>query len=161
MNTHLTEEQTRQLREALRGHDLEAILTLALVTGMRRDELLHVKWQDLDLEKRELRVLNSKTKSGDRMIHLPEDITEVLQQHRMCGREARLEAGAAWEDPGPVFSDRTGGFLGPDHLLEGFHEIIERAGLPPLRFHDLRRACWRALREQLRSDREGQKGGMA
>ena len=50
MHKHLTEEQARKLREALRGHPLEAIITLALVTGMRRDELLRLKWQDLDLE---------------------------------------------------------------------------------------------------------------
>ncbi len=45
MKNHLTDEQADQLLEALRGHDLEAIITLALVTGMRRDELLKLQWQ--------------------------------------------------------------------------------------------------------------------
>src|SRR6266567_4413184 len=106
MKNHLTEEQADQLREALRGHQLEAIITLALVTGLRRDELLGLQWQDLDLERRELRVLNSKTKSSHRIIHLPQE----------------------------------------------FYSILEQAGLPRLRFHDLRQARWRALQSSVKPE---------
>src|SRR5690242_4406542 len=98
MKKHLTEEQTDQLREALRGHDLEVIILLALVTGMRRDELLRLKWQDIDLEKRELRVLDAKTKRSYLLIHVPAGMTEALKQHRMRQMEARLEAGTAWQN---------------------------------------------------------------
>src|SRR5712691_485736 len=72
----------RKLRETLQGHPLEVILTLALVTGMRRDELLHLQWQDIDLEKGELRVLNSKTQSGRQLIRVSQELTEMLKQHR-------------------------------------------------------------------------------
>lgn len=140
MQKHLTEEQIRKLREALWGHPLEAIIVLALVTGMRRDELLRLKWLDLDLEKRELRVRDTKTKSSDWMIHFPEDITEMLKQHHVCQMEARLEAGPAWQNLDLVFPDHIGGFLRPDHLLKGFHELLEQAELPHILFHDLRAA---------------------
>jgi len=158
MNEYLTEEQARKLREALRGYDLEAILTLALVTGMRRDELLSLKWQDINLERCEARILNSKTKSGHRMIRLPEEVTEVLMQHRVHQAEARLKAGIAWQNLDLVFPDCNGGFLEPDQLLKGFHEILERAELPPLLFHNLRAARCRALRERLRTARQGLDG---
>ncbi len=100
MKNHLTDEQTDQLLEALRGHDLEAIITLALVTGMRRDELLELQWQDVDLEKRELRVRNTKTKSSQRMIHLTQGVAEALRQHQMRQMDARWEAGTASQNLG-------------------------------------------------------------
>ncbi len=158
MYTHLTEEQARKLREALRGHQLEAMITLALVTGMRRDELLRLEWRDIDLEKREVRVRNSKTKSSDWMIHFPEGVTEMLKQHRIRQTEARLEAGLAWQNLDLVFPDRVGGFLRPDHPLKGFHDILEQAELPHLWSHDLRVARWEELRERLRTAKEGLDG---
>lgn len=155
MKNHLTEEQARKLLEALPGHPLEAIIMLALVTGMRRDELLGLKWQDLDLEKREVRVRNTKTQSSDRMIHLPTGVTEVLEQHRIRQMEAQLEAGPAWQNLDLVFPDRSGGVLGSDQLVKGFYEILDQAGLPPLRFHELREARCRALSARLRTAKEG------
>jgi integrase len=158
MKNHLTEEQARKLLEALPGHPLEAIIMLALVTGLRRDELLRLKWQDVDLEKREVRVRNTKTKSSDRMIHLPEGVTEVLKQHRIRQMEARLEAGTARPHFDLVFPDRVGRVLGPVQLVKGFYEILEQAELPPLRFHELREAHWRALITRLRTANEGLEG---
>lgn len=143
MHKYLTEEQARKLREALRGHQLEAIITLALVTGMRRDELLSLQWQDLDLERRELRVLDSKTKSSHRMIDLPQDVTEMLKQHRLAQTVPHLDL---------VFPDRVGGFLRPEQLLQEFYDILEQAELPRLRFHDLRQACWRALQSSVKPE---------
>jgi integrase len=158
MKNHLTEEQARKLLEALPGHPLEAIIMLALVTGLRRDELLRLTWQDLDLEKREMRVRNTKTKSSDRMICLPEGVTEVLKQHRIRQMEAQVEASTAGPHLDLVFPDHTGGVLGPDQLMKGFYEILEQAGLPPLRFHELRLARWRALSSRLRMAKEGLEG---
>ena len=155
MNEYLTEEQAQKLREALRGHNLEAILTLALVTGMRRDELLSLKWRDIDLEKHELQVLSSKTKSNYRTIHVPEEITELLKQHHLRQMEARLVAGIAWRDLDLVFP------IERDQLLKGFHEILEQAELPPILFHELRAARYRALRERLRAAKEGLDGAQA
>ncbi len=152
MKNHLTEEQADQLREALRGHQLEAIITLALVTGLRRDELLGLQWQDLDLERRELRVLNSKTKSSHRIIHLPQDVTEVLKQHHQRQIEDRLEANAAGPHLDLVFPDGAGGLLRSEQLLQEFYSILEQAGLPRLRFHDLRQARWRALQSSVKPE---------
>ena len=68
MENHLTQEQARMLLEAIRGDRLEAIITLALSTGLRRDELLGLQWQAVDLEQRELLILNTKMQSGSRKI---------------------------------------------------------------------------------------------
>jgi len=154
MENHLTQEHARMLLEAVRGDRLEAIITLALITGLRRDELLGLQWQAVDLEKRELLILNTKTQSGSRKIRLPEEVTEVLRQHRIRQAENRLEAGVAWQNLDLVFPDRAGGPLRPEHLVQGFHALLPRAGLPHFRFHDLRVARYRALHERLRATQE-------
>ena len=158
METHLTEEQIKRLLAALRGHPLEAIITLALVTGVRRDELLSLKWQDLDLEKREVRVLNSKTKRGSRLLHVPQEVIKILKQHQLRQMQARLAAGPVWQNLDLVFPDRTGGLLGPDQLVQGFYGLLAQAGLPPLRFHELRAARGRVLRERVRTAKEERDG---
>jgi integrase len=161
MKTPLSGEQARKLLEALQGHRLEVIITVALVSGLRRNELLHLTWRDTNLEKCELRVLDSKTKSGYRLIPLSEDVTKLLKQHRLRQMEAQGTAGAAWLDRDLVFSNQTGGFLGSEQLVQGFHEVLEQAGLPPIRFHDLRVAVWLALREQGRTAKERVNGAQA
>jgi integrase len=154
MENILTKEQRQKLREMLRGHEREALITLALVTGMRRDELLRLQWQDIDLEKRELRVQSTKTKSICRIIHCSESLTQLLKQHRLRQSAALSEAEQAWPNLDLVFPDRTGGFLKPEQLLQEFSGILEQAALPHLRFHDLRKAWWQALcaRFQIRKD---------
>src|SRR5215467_9307080 len=99
-----TEKEAQKLRDYLKGHELEALIRLALVTGMRRDELLALKWQEVDLEKRNLRVQNTKTKGSD-AIQISEDIAEVLRQHALRQKEARLSAELAWANLDLVFTN--------------------------------------------------------
>ncbi len=103
----LTVEQARKLLEAARGHRLEVLLTLAVVTGMRRGELLALRWSDVDLERRILLVCHTvdyiahyghvetepKTESGLRQIVLPSCMIGVLKQHRIEQLELRLKVG--------------------------------------------------------------------
>ncbi len=155
MYRYLTQGQADQLLEALRGHPLEAIITLALVTGLRRDELLSLKWQEIDLERCEVRVRHPKTKSRDRIIHFHQEVSEVLKQHRLRQMETRLEVGTARPDLDLVFPDGAGGFLRPVQLVKGFYDILEQAKLPRMRFHDLRVAWWRAFFARLRTGKDG------
>ena len=151
MENLLTKEQEYRLREVLRGHHLEVLVTLAFVTGMRRDELLSLQWQDVDLSKHELRVLNSKTKRDQRVIHCEDWMTELLMQHQLRQRQAQSEEGLAIPHFDLVFASPLGGFLKSGQLLKEFDEILEQAELPRIRFHDLRRAYWQALCARLRT----------
>jgi Phage integrase family len=153
MKNDLTEEQARKLLAAVRGHPLEAIITLALVTGMRRDELLHLKWRDLDLQKREVRVRNTKTQHGERIIPLSPRVSRMLTQHATRQLESRLAAGPAWQHDDLVFPYQVGKQLRPEDLLQGWYALLEQAGLPPLLFHDLRLARWRKLAAWVRAAR--------
>jgi integrase len=153
------EEYVQMLREGLRGHHLEAIMTLALVTGIRRDELRHLTWSEIDLEKREMHVLNGKTKSSSRLIHLSEACTQVLKQHHLRQMKQKSEANTARTHLDLVFPDGKGGLLSRQLFLEQWDDLLTQAGLPRLRFHNLRVLVWhRLLHEQEREIQEGQHG---
>jgi integrase len=150
----LTPEQAQKLLAAAQGHRLEAMLTLALATGMRRGELLALRWQDIDVQHACLyvrrsanrlpggyRVTEPKTASGKRKIILPQFVVEALQQHRIRQLEAKLKAGPRWEEHDLVFCNIYGRFLNTNSLQVLFASLLRRAGLPHMRFHDLRHSA--------------------
>jgi integrase len=151
----LTEKQARQLLASAQGHKLEGLLILAVTTGMREGELLALKWQDINFEARSLHIRHSmgyipgqgylefepKTSKGRRKIVLPPFVCEALKQHRARQLEARLKAGTRWQDQDLVFCNIYGGFLDPAHLRQRFDKLLKDAGLPDVRFHDLRHSA--------------------
>jgi integrase len=135
------------------GHDpLEAFWRLAIYTGMRRGELLALKWSDLELDAGALFVQRAlsrgetsrleegepKSQSGRRRIALSPSVVESLRRHRVRQLEYRLSIGDAYKDRGYVFVNETGGYVHPNTLYRRFRDLIARAGVPTIRFHDLR-----------------------
>ncbi len=150
----LTPEQAQKLLEAAQGHRLEAMITLALATGMRRGELLALRWQDIDWQNKHVNVRRSvsrlpggyqvsepKTASGKRRITLPPFVLAALERHRLRQRETKVKAGSAWEDHDLVFCNTYGRFLNSASLYDLFTALVKKAGLPPMRFHDLRHSA--------------------
>ena len=150
----LTPEQARSFLAALRGDPMEAYWTLALTTAMRPGELLGTKWSDLDLAAdppvlRLQRAVGRIPGQGfdekdvkthqSRAIVLTPIAVEVLKRHRAAQLQARLMAGARWEDRDLVFCNGVGRPLEQGNLLRrSFVPILERAGLPRIRPYDLR-----------------------
>lgn len=155
MHELLTDEQTRHLREALRGHELEAIVMLALSTGMRRDELLQLHWHEIDVEQCEVMVRNSKTRMDLRRVRFSEEVADVLKGHRLRQRAASSEAGTAGTPHDLVFPDQAGRALAAEDLVKRWYDFLADTSLLHLRFHDLRVAHWRMLRAQRHSANEG------
>ena len=113
---------------------------MELATGLRRGELLGLKWEDIDLDRGSLRVKRQiaridgeiveaplKTKNAYRTLPLAEDTVDVLQQQK------KKVGSSPWVFPSP-----TGGPISPDSVLHMLHRVLKRAGLPRVRFHDLR-----------------------
>ncbi len=150
----LAPEQARQLLDAAKGHPQEALFVLALATGMRRGELLGLKWQDINLDNSVLQVRRAltrmptglgyqetepKTKTSRRSIVLTLFANEALKEHRTRQLEMKQKAGTAWEDHDYVFCTPTGKHLSPGHdVLVQLKKLLKKAGLPDIRFHDLR-----------------------
>lgn len=138
--------------EAAKGNRLEALLTLAITTGMRLGEILALRWINIEFEKKTLQVLHTvdfisgfghvegtpKTESSRRSITLPHVTIESLKQHRTYQLEARLKAGTKWKEQGLVFPHRYGGYFSRYILYTIFKKLLKEAGLPHMRFHDLR-----------------------
>jgi integrase len=157
----LTQEQAKRLLEVVREHKLESLLTLALVTGMRRGELLALHWQDIDFNTGSLQVKRTvsrvgkfglvvsepKTARSRRKIMLPAFVLEILKQHRSHQNVLRLQALKLWKENDIVFSNIYGGYTEPANLHEHFKSILKKAGLPDIRFHDLRHSAASILLE--------------
>lgn len=82
-----------------------------------------------------------KTASGKRSITLPPFVIEALGQHRIGQLETKLKAGPAWEEHDLVFCNIYGRFLNSASLYELFTSLVKKAGLPHIRFHDLRHSA--------------------
>ena len=139
MQTLPVEQLTSFLREAKESGVYE-MYYIDLATGLRRGELLGLKWSDIDLEKGDLRVQRQigridgkiiemplKTKNAYRTLPLSTEAIDVLMQQRI------KTGNSEWVFPSP-----TGGPLSPDSVLHMLHRVLKRAGLPKVRFHDLR-----------------------
>jgi integrase len=153
----LDEEQARKLLTAAHGHRLEALFILALSTGLRRGELIGLKWQDINLQAGMLQVrriltrvpsklpgkgyveTEPKTDKGRRSILLPSFTLEALKQHRIKQLEAKHKAGVSWREHDYVFCTSIGTHLNPTRdVLNELKTLLKNADLPEVRFHDLR-----------------------
>jgi len=125
---------------------------LAIATGMRQGELLGLKWSDLDWEKGELTVCRQltkkkgggfeltapKTKAGIRPISLGNNALDVLDEHREAQNLERQAVGVHWQDQGLVFTSSIGTPIDRSNMRWFFKALLKDAGLPDIRFHDLR-----------------------
>lgn len=146
----LTLDEVQRLLAAARGHPDEALLIVALATGLRRGELLAVQWQDVDPDqgtlavRRTLRLISrnedthEEPKTGHRDIVLPGLLIVVLQQHRTRQDDARQAAGTAWQERALVFPAPSGTYRRPDDLSQSVQEIARAADIPLVSFHALR-----------------------
>ncbi len=136
----LTADQLGAFFREARSSGVYEMYYIELATGLRRGELLGLKWEDVSFEQCSIRVRRQiaridgavveaplKTKNSYRTIALGADALEVLKQQK------EKAGGSEWVFPSP-----TGGPISPDSVLNMLHRVLERAGLPEIRFHDMR-----------------------
>ena len=154
-------DQTRHFLNAARGTPLEALWVLAVTTGLRQGELLALQWAEVDLDGASVRVTGTLTRinvevasaghpkthrvtappksaRSRRRVEVGTLAVDALREHRRRQVEQRLHAGTLWVDRDLVFSGATGGHLHPDQLNRELRSLLTTAGLPTIRFHDLR-----------------------
>lgn len=158
----LDAEQAQAFLDAAKGDRYEALYTLCLMAGLRQGEALALKWSDIDLDAGTLRVnrqLQRRRRNSEagkpgrlefsepknasrRTVGLPQRVVSALRSHRKRQVEEQLGAGAQWTDNGLVFASGKGTPLDAQNIVNRhFKPLLQRAGLPPVRFHDLRHSC--------------------
>ncbi len=151
--TVLSPEQVREILGALTEPSLRRLAIVALHSGLRLGEELGLRSVDLDGHSLHVRqclqrvdgayqLVEPKSATSRRVVPLTADAVEALAQERQSQLEARLAAGGRWREPIPglVFTTATGQPRSGPSLTHLFQDALSRAGLPKLRWHDLRAA---------------------
>jgi integrase len=155
----LNSHQARQFLIAAQGSRYEALYDLAITTRLRAGELLGLKWDDLDWTMGHLHVqrqvqrlagsglalLEPKSAAERRVVVLGQAMMTILNEHAKKQDCLRAFAGERWQDHGMMFTSKIGSYLDHRNVYREFKEILMRAGLPDIRFHDLRHTAGRSL----------------
>jgi integrase len=148
-------DEAQQLLSAAHGDRLYGFWALAVGVGLRRSELLGLRWADVDLDEATLRVEQTlqrskrkglelgetKTPRSRRTVPIPDICVRALTIHRARQETDRLAAGSKWQDSGLVFTTSIGTPLEPRNVNRSWHRLCDRAGLRRIRPHGLRHTC--------------------
>ncbi|MGB9661822.1 MAG: tyrosine-type recombinase/integrase, partial [Moorellaceae bacterium] len=151
----LTPEEIAKFLEAARDDRLYALYVVAIACGLRIGEIFALKWEDIDFEtcrmqvRRQLQWINGeprfvepKSVKSRRSIVMPQVVVDALKEHRKRQEAERFAAGDAWQEWGLVFTTTVGTPLHRANVrTRSFVRILEKAGLPQVRLHDLRHSC--------------------
>ncbi|MFE4019726.1 tyrosine-type recombinase/integrase [Streptomyces sp. NPDC059101] len=151
--TPWTLDETLTFLEEARRDPLYAAFALAIAMGLRRGEVLGLRWSDVDLDDRVIRVSNQvqriggelyqdTTKTGKiRPVPLPLICLAALRWHRLRQSHEAAKQGAELDAAGLVFTTRSGRPIEPRNLNRSFSRLTASAGLRPIRLHDARHGC--------------------
>jgi integrase len=154
----LSVDEAKRVVAAAESEPLAALYVLALYLGLRRAELLGLRWSRVVLDPPpgrhptlevaetlqrvggELRFVPPKTRKSRRVLPLPGMLVDTLRRHRTLQDQRREETGGAWREHDLVFPSQVGTPMEPDNLRRSWDRIKAAAGVS-LRFHDLRHTC--------------------
>ena len=145
------EDQIRAFLAAIEGHRWAGPIRLTTLYGLRRSELLGLKWDDMDLAARTVRVdealievegrpvwTEGKNERSRRTFGIDRDTNARLEAHRKFQLEERLLAGADWDDQDMVLATQTGNRVSPGNFDQTLDRLVKKAGVPRLTSHGLR-----------------------
>lgn len=165
---YYTAEEMERLFEAARGHRLELIIQFAAFYGLRRGEVLGLRWEAIDFEAGTLTIRHivtsanldgkhvlveadrAKTKSSLRTLPLVASFAQRLRELKARQAYNRQLCGNCYNTQydGYVFVDEMGNLFLPNSVTDGFAKLLADHGLRKIRFHDLRHSCASLLLKQ-------------
>ena len=150
MNVWTPDELSRFLRY-VENYRAGALIHLAVMTGMRRGELVALQWDAVDLRRSTVKVRSAatyldgvetidvpKTKRSRRTIDLDQRTVSVIKRHRATQREELFELGVTSSTDDRVFANEIGEPMRPHSVGQAFNRLVESSGIPRIRLHDLR-----------------------
>ena len=157
----LSDTQVRSLLLAAQGTRYEALFWLAVSTGLREGELLGLRWSDLDWKTHSLHVQRQlqrldgqyvfpepKSAAGRRVIVVGETMIQKLRAHLNILEAERREAGDRWQENDLIFSSSLGTPWDKRNMFKYYKIFLKKAGLPDIRFHDLRHTAATLMLQQ-------------
>lgn len=158
-NTYITAEQMAMYLGTICTHRLYAAFVLECVTGMRRGEILGLRWNCVNFKSGELKVKETwiksvsgktyfskpKNESSKRTIMIPQEVVTELKKHKKAQAAERLTWGNDYQKHNLLFAKENGEPMRPDTFYETHIKLIGEAGLGHVRFHDLRHSVASAL----------------
>jgi integrase len=158
----LTASEARAVLDAVRGDRFAALAEIILSLGLRKGEVLALRWHDIDAEHHTITIGGTlkrrpgggwyidtpKSANSTRTLPLIDSVSEALTERRRVQATERLAAGSAWHDHGFVFTTRRGLPLDERNALRWWHQLTERAGIGRRRFHATRHTAATLLHDQ-------------
>jgi len=151
LNT-LTKDQVTKLLKTAKSSDFYLAYIIELNTGLRRGELVGLKWSDLDeinntlsinrqlqrVTGKGVKIKELKTESAYRKIPLNNKVINQIKQKKQQQKENKMLFGPDYIDRNLIISKYNGDFINPDRIYRDFKSLLKTANLPDIRFHDLR-----------------------
>ena len=150
----------KRILNGARDTRLYAVYVLAATLGLRRGELLGLRWSDIDFDRSTVQISQTvqrvagrlvidttKSHASDAVVPLPKVTRTVLMRHRDIQTDERVRAGDLWEEHGLVFITQHGRPIEPRYLNTHFDRIRTAVGLPTVRLHDFRHTAVSLLLE--------------
>lgn len=158
----LSLEEVRRIVDMAKKDKLYPIIITTIYTGMRKGEVMALKWENVDFKERKIYVKNSlcrvedsgvdekgrrhatyqvlepKTKKSVRMIPMLDEVYEALQEQKKRQDIEKKQFKGAYFDQGVVFADEMGNYIRQRTFMDEYHEFLKRYGVSDVRFHDLR-----------------------
>jgi integrase len=146
-----TPDELARFLASAEGNRNAAMFRVLALTGLRRGELVALRWSDLDLTRHRMAVNQAvtvvdgvelvsapKTRRSRRVVDLDAETVEALQRHRSRQREQYLALGVTARASDRVFTGDLGEPLRPNSVGQAFHRLVRAADVAPIRLHDLR-----------------------
>lgn len=147
----LEASEITQFLDAAKDDRYYIAFLIAITTGLRRGEVLGLRWKDIDFQTKTASICKNlvsikgrpvlqepKTKGSNRSVTLPSMTIDALKRHKQVQDEEKLSVGDHYNQHDLVICTSVGTLLSPRNLLRSFQRILEGAGLPKIRLHDLR-----------------------
>ena len=152
--TFLNAEEANEVLKLFNGHKLQPLIYITLYYGLRRSEVLGLKWSAIDFKKNRIKINHTvvkhtslvakdktKTEASRREYTLLPEIKEILLKVKSEQKAYKKAFGKEYQNTDYVFTWPDGRLYHPNYITKEFQNVLAKNNFPKMRFHDLRHSC--------------------